>query len=414
MKSIAQVKAFIKKGAEAFVKKWHAKRSRELMRHAYNARGYIRGLHFTRLQAHFALPLIGEDERKDKRLWAALYRFFECNYETQEEPEENGGNEFYEWLLENDQAAADREKYYLLSYWETSDASISCKIAKQYWACYKKEIIPLDAKSIKKLHSTYKKRCRREVREFRESKAQRIRLDLESLAPLLKWASLCFVVGGYAYANILYGKFGLPLGQFFSIGDYLALSLEQIQSLMLAIAGYIIGGIYGYRNQTTVTKFEAVREQKMIRISDGMFILSSLSILIGHITGWTGDMTSGAERVFPPFLLTIAVFWIANYLVIFTARRYFENALQAGFVFLFVIVFGANLYFNAEHKIEEIEAGRSETSFRIVVQSNIFTENNSVFVGSNSRYLFLKTAQDKVEAFRLNQIDRISFQKELN
>ena len=407
-----EVKALIKKNMEAFVKKGRVRRFRKLKnRYVPDTQGYIYSLHFTRLQAYFALPLIGEDDRKDKSLKAALDRFFEWNYETKEESEENGDNEFYKWLLEDNQAIADREKYYLLSYWATYDLNESFEIAERYQEYFKKEIISLDEKSIKRLHSTYKKRCRREVREFRETKAQRIPLDLESLAPLLKWISLCFVVGGYAYANILYGHFDIPVGQFFSIGDYLATSLEQIRPLVFAILCYIAGVIYGYRRDTMITQFEIGQEQRSARIPERITTFACLFILIEHITGWPEYVAGWPERIFPPIALTFAVFWLVHSSIISIAYRYFENALQAGFTLLFLIVFGASLYFNVEHKIEEIEAGRSETSFKIVVQSRTFTEDNSTLVGSNSRYFFLKTSQDKVEVFRISQVDHISFKK---
>ena len=384
------------------------------MKYAYNAQGCIRGLHFTRMQTHFELPLIGEDEKKDKRLWASVYRFFEWDYETQEKSKENGDNEFYKWLLEDDQAETDREKYYLLSYWRTADPKERFGIAEQYQMYFKKRIISLDAQSIKELYSTYKKRCRREVREFRESKARLIYLDLESFTPFLKWVSLCFVIGGYAYANILYGHFSIPLGQFFSIGDYLALSLDQIQPLVLAIAGYLAMAVYEHRNYTTQTKFERVEEFDSVRISAAIGKWSFAGILLMHIAGPHITTKWSVPGLFPPEFLAVAVFFLAIGPVASVSSKYFKNNEHVTHILLFLITFGACLYFSAEQKIKEVKAGWSEVNFEIVVQSRNFTEKNSAYIGSNSQYLFLKTAQDKVEIFRLSQVDRISFKKEFN
>ena len=382
------------------------------MKYVYEAQGCIRGLHLTRLQVHFELPLPGDDKRKDKILKAALDKFFEWNHETQGESGENGNNEFYKWLLEDDQATADREKYYLLSYQETYDWKERFVIAEQYQEYFKKEITSLDVKGIKELRSTYKKRCRHEVREFRESKAQRIRLDLESLAPLLKWVSFCFVIGGYAYANIFYGYFGIPVGQFFSIGDYLALSSEQVQPLMFAIAGYLIAAMYERRNYTTQTTHERLEEFKSLSIPITVARWSCAGLLLLHVAGPYLIAKWPQPHLFPPEFLTTLVFFLAVGPISSASNKYFKNSEHAWHIFICLISFSACLYFNAEQKIREVEAGWTETNFEIVVQSRNFTENNSAYIGSNSRYLFLKTAQNKVEIFRLNQVDRISFQKE--
>ena len=406
-KKMAQIKASIKKGREALGTNLYIRFHMMLMRYAYKTKGFIKGLYYTRLRVHFNLPLVGEDEEKDKNLHAAVDQFFDWDYEMPKEAVKDINNEFYDWMRKNDQAMADLERYYLLSYWTAVKENEKVQISQLYRTHFNKELTALDVKTIGKLHDAYKKRHRSEIREFRESKAQRIYLDLEKFTPLIKWLSFCFVIGGYIYAKLLYGHFGIAPGQFFLIIDYLTLSLDQIQPLMAAILGYIGGALHGYRRITTETRFEREQKLKSTRIYHATIISLFAYILLAHIMGWLSvDM--------PPLVLTVAVFAITHDLVVFIACRYFKNGLHASYVALFIIMFGASLYFNVEQKIKEVETGRSETNFEIVVQSRNFTEDNSAYIGSNSRYLFLKTAQDKVEVFRLNQVDRISFQKELD
>lgn len=404
MKRIAKIKASMKKFIEALGFKANMRVYRILHKYVHETKIFIKGLSVTRLRVHFGLSLAGEDEERDQRLYDAVNKFFDWDYETREKPTANGNCEFHEWLRKDNQARNDLEKYYLLSHCLSPKENERIEIVQRYRLHFRKELIPLDYKNMRKLHGAYKRQYRKEIREFRESKAQRIHIDLKEFTPLLKWLSFCFVIGGYIYAKLLYGHFGIAPSQFFSISDYLALSLDQIQPLAAAILGYVAGALHGYRNITTETRLEREHKLKSTRIPHGAMILLFGSILLAHLMGWLKIDVS-------PFILTVAVFVVTHDLVVFFSCKYFKNGLHASYSALFLIMFGANLYFNAEQKIKEIEAGRYEANFEIVVQSKSFTKKNAAYIGSNSRYLFLKTGQDKVEVLRLNQIDRISFQK---
>lgn len=377
---------------------------RILLNRGHKAKTLIKGLSITRLRVHFDLPLVGEDEEKDRRLYEATNKFFSWDSKMQDKSETNTDCEFHEWLQKDTQAKDDLEKYYLLSHYLTPKENEKAEIVRQYQLHFEKGLIPLDEKGVGKLYDVYKRQHRDEIRGFRTSKARRIYLDLKTFTPLLKWLSFCFVIGGYIYAKLLYGYFGIAPSQFFSISDYLVLSLDQIQPLAAAILGYIAGALHGYRNITTETRLEREQKLKSDRIPRGAMILLFGCILLAHPMGWL-------KVDVPPFILTVAVFVVTHDLVVFFSCKYFKNGLHASYSALFLIMFGASLYFNAEQKIKEIEAGRYEANFEIVVQSKSFTEKNAAYIGSNSRYLFLKTGQNKVEVLRLNQIDRISFQK---
>lgn len=405
MKKIAKIKAFTKRNVEALFLKAYMWLYGIVLNRGYKTKNLIKGLSITRLRVHFSLPLGGEDEEKDQRLYEAVNRFFDWDYEIQEKSITSGSCEFYEWLRQDNQAKDDLEKYYLLSHHLNPKENEKTEIARQYRLHFGKELIPLNERGIGKLYDDYKKWHRIEVREFLESKASRIHLDLTSVIPHLKWILLCFVIGGYIYASMLYGHFGISPSQFFSIDDYLVMSLDQILPLALAVFSYIGGVIYRYRQYSIVTKYEMVKKLKSGRMRERIIIFLCAWILVMHI--WHSAPVA-------PELLTVAVFAVVHNPVAFLARRYFENDDHAAYIFLFIIVFGACLYFNAEQKIKEVELGQSETTFEVVTQSKTFTENNSTLIGSNSRYIFLKTSQNNVEVLRLNQVDRIAFQKESN
>lgn len=405
MKKIAQIKASLKSGREALGVNLHVRFHMMVMRHAQKTKGFIKSLYYTRLRAHFDLPLVGENEEKDKSLHIAVDQFFDWNYDMSEESTKDSNNAFYQWMQKNDQAMADLEVYHLLSHWTAVKENEKSQISQSYHIRFNKKLVCLDVKAIGQLYDVYKKKHRLEFRKFLESKALRVHLDLRNVMPHLKLISIFFVVGGYIYASMLYGYFGISPGQFFSVGDYLVMSLDQIGPLALAVGSYIAAGIYRYRWHSVVTKYEMVKKSKSALIPERIIILLCGWILIMHI--W--HKTSIA-----PELLTMAVFAVVHNPVVFLANRYFENNDHAAYAILFIVVFGACLYFNAEQKIKDVEAGQSETTFEVVTQSKTFTEDNSTLIGSNSRYIFLKTDQNNVEVFRLNKVNRISFQKESN
>ena len=383
-----------------------------LVRRAYETRNFIKSLSTIRMRAHFNLPLSGENEIVDQNIYETANKFFDCAAETSAVSHGNS-NKFHEWLLENSEVRRDLEIYCQLSYWLTAKEDEKIEITQQYRSHFNKELKPLDIKDIKPLHDLYKKRHQREKREFRTSKAQLVDLSLKEVTLLLSWFPIFLIIGGYTYANIVYSRFDIVTDQFFLINDYLAVSLEQVNHVLIGAAAFLAGLVHAYWSSGTLTSYESGR-----RVRSGNTYESGKRVQPGNtydriatvICGW---IFISHFYIVPSHsvIATVATVGIFHHLIFYWAAKYFKNGLSVGLALLFAFAFFVSIGFGAQERIREIKTNSYVEDFEIVSDSEVFSKSNSVFIGANSRFIFLKTAQGELKILRINQVNTMFFEK---
>ena len=369
-----------------------------------------------RLRHHFDLPLMGDNKRQDDHLPSLVAKFFGLINEDLELTKNDKG--YWQWLEEDAQAIDDREvckRVYQWLKWLADDpegeirgtyVSGECKYPIQ------KELEFLGNNSIRKVYREYKKHRRFVRREFRQSKVPPIELDLKSLSPLVQVLSVCFVFGGYGYTSIVYGHWGIPVHQFFLISDYFTVSLEQFQHIVVGILSYAFGVIHerwrSYAMASSEYAESAQAEQRPRQFAFWVCAVSLIMFIVMHIAARM-KWFQIPEVILPPAgvaLLVVIVFQGGFYWI---AHRYFKQESLVACTLLFLAAFSASLYTSARYRIMEIEENLVTQSFEIGTDFKEFSNENSTFIGSNSRYVFLKTVNDDTEIIRLDQVRRISF-----
>ena len=111
-----------------------------------------------------------------------------------------------------------------------------------------------------------------------------------------------------------------------------------------------------------------------------------------------------------PGMTTISIIVILQTPILFISKRYFENWISVYRFFMILTIFFSSLYGSALKEINEIREGRPEMTFEIRSEEMKYTEKNSIFIGSNSRYVFLYDQKGKTKVFPLNRIEHISLE----
>ena len=115
--------------------------------------------------------------------------------------------------------------------------------------------------------------------------------------------------------------------------------------------------------------------------------------------------------VVDPQSTMIAILLASQIPILFISARFFKNG---RFVYSFLMamtIFFSSLYASTLAEIDEIENGRPEMTFEIQSGERKYTEQDAIFIGSNSRYVFLYHKEEKnTRIIPLTQIGYISLE----
>ena len=234
----------------------------------------IRALVTTRLRVQFNLPLIGEDESCDNQL-EKVANFF---LQQPDSPFEGTGIDYLEWLQSDPESIEDRKifrqgfKFWCEKRLPSTD-SISFLFDKE-------EIESLKYFSIFKYWYRYRRKIQAERRKLEHQKTRRVEFRIELLAQFLPLLSLLALIAGYLHTKIFYSYFGIKPELYFSISDYLASSVEQIQHSFVGMAGFLIATLFADADYTATNRYALDRQNRSYRRLYIILLVFAVSLLI--------------------------------------------------------------------------------------------------------------------------------------
>ena len=365
----------------------------------------IKIISIMRLQNQFNLPLMGDDDSLDHKLYRTVNDFFDLDIER----DDLYGKEdrYLIWLLDDPSSNSDHEEYCRIYYWlqsyfePTKDAE---KISSTYNSIYNKEIEQIDESEIWIAYSKFRKKARQERRLLRKSRVRLIDFSLKDIIAFLPLLSIMFVIAGYFHISLLYGHFNVDTSQFFLISDYLASSVEKIQHALYSLSGFAFGILYGFRIDPTITKYERQRYtswwKEMYTFVPGVIYLFLAYVPIVP----SFHISTSPQWVMLPIIL------VSQTPIFFISIRYFKNGRFVYSLCMAVTISFSSLYTSALVEVDKIEGGRPEMIFEIQSGGQKYTDQDSVFIGSNSRYIFLYNNHKNTRIIPLNQIEYISLE----
>ena len=373
----------------------------------HNVKVLLQCIAATRIQLHFGHPLPGEDPSLDQDIYHVVSLFFEVvRYEKAEKDAstkiknlKGRSAEMYRWLQSDQVAKKDRAIYLRalhLHFAVFENEEKKSAVASAFKSFYKKKLDPIDTSGLSNTYSVLRKRFRTEVSALRETQAQLIRLRMKNLALTTPWLSAVLFVSGYVHASIFYGYFDIDTSRFFSLSDYLAISIEHIKYAAFASAFYIFFCVRDYRAMKMETKYE----KKSRRIPVGIWLIG-LALTVGIFNAYISSL--------PEFLSLVpwAVLFCAVFLLGVHVPKYFQNFILVYAGAIALIFFFSVVISRTYEQIMDIENESKETAFLVETVNEKFTHESHAFLGGNERYIFLLDKNGGAEVIPLGKIAKL-------
>ena len=348
------------------------------------------------------------DDELDRRLFECASGYFDYRVFDDYSPDKAPDNPYSTWLQQSSACSDLRRKYFSILYWLCPSSEERCSMSKIFGSLYGTKITEISNSEIWSLYVDITKQWKSSQKMLKESKAQRIDLRLGDLAMTIPLVSAALAISGYIYVSITYRYFGIDPTWFFSIGDYLGSSLEQMSSALFALVGYVAGVIHGYRNQfaslgypengNTIRKWRS--EIMQVSIGSGMLLL----------VYWKWEFFSVVPGI--DLFLVLCMLMAFQTPVIFLSTKYFENGMSVGIVTIVLILFFGSVFISAQMRISDVISDKDDTQFEVVRGDKAYSQENYKIIGSNSRYMFIWDRKSSVKVVQLTSIDRISFFKQ--
>ncbi len=378
---------------------------RHLLRTSYTTRRNIQLIASAKIRLAFGLPLPGEDETLDQALHSLIIAFFDFNSYKCGKFDSSADPQFVCWLLESGTCNDLRRSYFILHFWSTPSEADKLALSETFQSLYGAETKPLSHSDVWALYVETRVELKSSWRLLRETKAQKLDFRLNELALLIPWISSVLVCSGYIYISTVYGHFQIDPAKFFSIGDYLSSSLEQIDHALFALMGYVLGVIHGYRRQFMFPRFPN-KEDTL-----GVWWPELLTVTAGTVgllfTYWHWDTISAIRGVHTPLLILLLM--TVQSPLIWLTGRYFKNSLSVGIFAITLIIFLGSMFISAKARISDITSDAISSPFVVVSKEKKYTQLDYKIIGANSRYMFFWNRKSGVEVVPLRSIDQMSF-----
>lgn len=231
------------------------------------------------------------------------------------------------------------------------------------------------------------KKLRGEIMELKRTiadrKGHKIDLDFSSIGQAISLVSICFLLTGYLYSSIFLSHFGIPSTQYFAVSDYLATSLDKIQSSVMSSVYALVGMGVGVLQRSRMSAAELQREQR----NNPLWVLRLLQVILAVGLVWL-FLTN--REIFYFVLPAAGMFLIVD--VFKYIRRYFHNPLKAQFAFAFVSLYCLAIFSNIQLDLERVRTGTywSQHSETLKVSPDLALDaSNLLLLYASGGYFFM-------------------------
>ena len=228
---------------------------------------------------------------------------------------------------------------------------------------------------------------------------------LHRTGSLIALFSAVLLLSGFIHLSILYSSFGISVGQYFLLGDYVACSIEQIYHAVWGAIGVGIGYLLlgDLRTESALPNKFPRLFLYIIWFGIGLSILS-----VGYLVICLQNYFFEIGLLTYPTPTKLAVVMTGTTVFTILSGKFQLWTLPVNNLILALLFFFTSLILNTFESIEEIKEGTRTDRFTVKVGNRTFTEQQSQIIGSNSRYMFLYLGDETTRIIPLNQISSVS------
>ena len=270
-----------------------------------------------------------------------------------------------------------------------------------------------------KLKKEAKQKNRKLKKEIRASNKRRIEQEKANiLHPItvtstqfsvaLTLISTLFFISGFLYTKVFFYWFGINVGDFYTIQDYVSSSIDVISTTAIsALSGLVsvaYGASHGWNNVLWDGQFERKERKKDYILPLAVFTSLLLVALFIYETG-----TFPSKLLIPVVLA--AVLFISNRISIW---KYIENKIPVMAVCVVIVFFFLHLGIQIKDNIEEVKGNDYGPPYALNFKEGYEKYEKMSFVTSNSNYIFLLNKESKsVEIVPKNSVISFEVNKDL-
>ncbi|CAJ2377111.1 MAG: hypothetical protein IBGAMO2_580008 [Arenicellales bacterium IbO2] len=293
-------------------------------------------------------------------------------------------NAIYEWLCSDNESKENlalRTRVIHLARILTDSEDGAREIDHFYQSCFGKELKPLEVAELSEMYFDLQSENRSEKLSFIRKISRLIKFETKAIAQAIPVFSVLLLVGGYLHTSLVYHHFGIEANKFFSLGDYLASSLNQVIWAGYAFVGHSAGLVQHYRYSTSADEI-AYKEFHGWSLFKYWYENASFvgMLVVFHMFG--------AHRAFW-LLLPIAFLILSQKWAFSMANKYFQDPFSAYSKLALSFLFIAGVLASAKIETIDIEIEFRAKPFVIEAVDHTYTNEEHLFLGGNDRYIFL-------------------------
>lgn len=386
---------------------WISGRFHRLINRYYNSLGndVLLALVYL-LRERFDLPSYGSDVSKDRHLYKSLNQFTRPDKVNTEPTEEL--RDFVSWLSSDPTSNLIRDIYLRIEHRLSTAEEEKKSINELYKSLYSRDLLPLKPWRV----WTTRKRVRTLLRECKgawlDKNYRKFEFGIRDIVAYIPLISFLLICSGYFHTSIVYENFGLNPTQFFSIGDYLAASLQQIEHAILPCISALAGIFFAYVREPAMPRLRIASEIRKDNFYFHIIVVSSAGTLGVLAFTWERWATSAnaAMAVGFPMLFIIAQ------IVSLIPLHFLKNKVRGRIMLTALVLFCSLIVAGSHVKINMIEHGHIYDKFKIVAGDTIYTQKSSRIIGSNSSYLFIWNGEKKVWVIPWSKVENMEIDEE--
>ncbi len=209
------------------------------------------------------------------------------------------------------------------------------------------------------------------------------------------WLSATFLVSGYLHVHVLYGHFGVDVGDFFHVTDYVSSSIDQLRHAAVGMLGWLLGA---QPWQTASPAVSVYRHERFWQGSITSWLTIVAFVALVALSYAPGDEGFQLLRWMP--LIAISIAYVP---VVLLSRRFHGTGVMI-FLAVFTIGFTSSLLGGAHLRIAEVKDNPG-SAFVVHTAERTYTHHSWSIIGGNSRYLFLYSKGRGVEIVPVARVD---------
>jgi len=216
-----------------------------------------------------------------------------------------------------------------------------------------------------------------------DRQAVKISLSLERAGAIIPVLSCFFLISGYLNNRFLLGYFGIEVSKYFTLGDYLASSIEVIRYSATGAAIGILSFFFGAHRASRKPYTQIEYERKRREYWPYMILVAAI---IGTVRGYLENSVMFYDASY------VLIIFASLYFSAKLATKYFKEPLAAMFLLVFISSYSAHMFSSVGRAIHRVRFSPIEEIkiYDIQFKKGLSVNGSElVFIAGNSNYLFL-------------------------